>query len=160
MSVANRNRSPLQAEIVGQVRQFSAGVVLFNQKVAERVRLHPTDLQCVNLLYTLGASTPGKLAEFTGLTTGGVTVMLDRLEKAGYIKREPNPCDRRSLLVRVSTKKMEKIDVHYAGVAKEFDAYIAEVSEADLEVVTKFFKRMNAIRINAVMGADTLIEQS
>src|SRR5690242_14276855 len=118
MSSVHENHTPLQAEVVEQIRRFSTAVVLFNQMVAEKVLLHPTDVQCLNLLELLGTSTPGKLAEGMCLTTGGVTVMLDRLERAGYIKREPNPDDRRSLLVRVSAKKKEKLDVHYAAVIR------------------------------------------
>ena len=152
MSTANSNYTPQQAEMVSQIREFAAGAVLFNQRVAERVGLHPTDLQCTNLLCVLGPSTPGRLAEYTGLTTGGVTVMLDRLEKAGYIKREANPDDRRSLLVRVSAKKIEKIDQHYAGVGQQLEAFLNEVSEAELTVALKFFKRMNAIRKSVVTG--------
>jgi DNA-binding MarR family transcriptional regulator len=154
MSSPSRNRTALQTRMIEQLREFSAGTILFNQKVAERVGLHLTDMQCMNLLDLLGTSTPSKLAEVTGLTTGGVTVMLDRLEKAGCIKREPNPDDRRSVLVRVSAKKMEKIHAHYAGVAKEFDAYMSEVSEAELETVSSFFKRINAIRMNTATGAE------
>jgi DNA-binding MarR family transcriptional regulator len=154
--MANQIRSPLQAEIVAQLRCFSAGVILFNQKVAERVGLLPTDVQCMNLLDLLGTCTPGRLAEGMSLTTGGVTCMLDRLEKAGFIKREPNPDDRRSVLIRVSAKKKEKIDVHYAGIMKQFDAYISEISDAELEIVTSFFKQVNAIRMNAAIVADSL----
>jgi DNA-binding MarR family transcriptional regulator len=156
MSSPNRNRTALQSQMIEKLREFSAGTILFNQKVAECVGLHLTDMQCMNLLDLLGTSTPGKLAAFMGLTTGGVTVMLDRLEKAGCIKREPNPDDRRSVLVRVNAKKMEKIHVHYAGVAKEFDAYMSEVTEAELETVARFFKRINAMRLSAVLGGEKL----
>ncbi len=152
MSIAHRTGNPLRAEVVDQIRRFSAGVVLFNQKVAERVGLHPTDVQCLNLLELVGTCTPGKMTEGMGLTTGGVTVMLDRLEKAGYVKREPNPDDRRSVLVRVSEKKMEQIDIHYAEVAKQFEAHIALMPDADLKVVIDFLKQVNAIRVNAVSG--------
>lgn len=149
MSTLHGNPSPLQAEVVEQIRRFSTGVVLFNQMVAEKVLLHPTDVQCLNLLDLLGTSTPGKLAEGMGLTTGGVTVMLDRLERAGYIKREPNPDDRRSLLIRVSAKKKQTLDVHYAAIIREFDAYIARMPEAELKVVIGFLKQVNAIRLAA-----------
>ena len=141
------NHTPLQSEVVDQIRRFSAGVVLFNQMVAEKVHLLPTDLQCLNLLELLGTCTPGKLADGLGLTTGGVTVMLDRLEKAGYLKREPNPDDRRSILIRISAKKKEKLDIHYATVIKEFDAYMTEVPDRDLKTVLVFLKRVNAIRV-------------
>jgi MarR family transcriptional regulator, organic hydroperoxide resistance regulator len=151
----NRNRSALHAQMIGQLRTFSSGAILFNQMVAECVGLHLTDMQCMNLLDLLGTSTPGKLAEFMGLTTGGVTVMLDRLEKTGCIKREPNPDDRRSVLVRVNARKMEKINAQYAGVADQLDAYIRKVPEAELEIVVEFFKKMNAIRVSAAIGAET-----
>ena len=154
MSSPNRHRTSLQTRMIDQLREFSAGTILFNQKVAERVGLHLTDMQCMNVLDLLGTSTPGKLAEFMGLTTGGVTVMLDRLEKAGCITRVPNPDDRRSILVRVSAKRMEKIQAHYAGVAKEFDTYMSEVAEAELETVASFFQRINALRLSAVLGAE------
>ena len=152
MPTAHGNRGPLQAEVVEQIRRFSAGVVLFNQMVAEKVRLHPTDVQCLNLLDLLGTCTPGKLADGMGLTTGGVTVMLDRLERAGYIKREPNPDDRRSLLVRVSAKKKETLDVHYAAVIQQLDTYIGRMAERDLNTVIRFLDQVNSIRVEAAGG--------
>jgi DNA-binding MarR family transcriptional regulator len=70
----------------------------------------------IGVLDLLGPSTPGKLAECTGLTTGGVTVMLDRLEKAGFVKRERNPNDRRSVLVHVNPKRLQKMPAYYAEI--------------------------------------------
>ena len=66
-------RTTLQDGLVVQIRQFIAGTILFNQRVADRAGLHLTDVQCINLLELLGPSTPGTLAQCTGLTTGGVT---------------------------------------------------------------------------------------
>ena len=45
--------------------------------------------------------TPSRLAELSGLTSGAVTGVLDRLERAGFVRRESDPTDRRSLLVRI-----------------------------------------------------------
>jgi len=140
------NRPALHAELVGQIRQFIAGAILFNQKVADHVGLHLTDMQCVNLLDLLGPVTPGRLAECTGLTTGGVTVMLDRLEKAGVVKRERNPNDRRSVLVRVNPKKLRKINALYRGINERLEAFFSETPEAELRSVAIFLARMNAIR--------------
>ena len=78
--------------------------------------------------------------------------MLDRLEKAGCIKREPNPGDRRSVLVRVNPRKMEKINAHYAGVAAQLDEYISGIPEAELTSLVGFFKQMNAMRVKAAIG--------
>jgi DNA-binding MarR family transcriptional regulator len=138
--------TPRQWEMITHMRQFMVETVLFNQKVAEIAGLHLTDMQCMNLLSMMGTTTPGKLAESTGLTTGGVTVMLDRLEKAGFIKREPNPQDRRSVLVHVHEKKMLKLSQqHYAGVKNQFHVVIAELAEDELRTVIRFFARMNTI---------------
>ncbi|HUA60289.1 MAG TPA: MarR family transcriptional regulator, partial [Verrucomicrobiae bacterium] len=71
-----------------EVRKFIAGAILFNEKVAALAGLNSTDLQFMNLLELGVARTPGDLARWSGLTTGGVTVALDRLEKGGYIRRE------------------------------------------------------------------------
>jgi DNA-binding MarR family transcriptional regulator len=72
--------------------------------------------------------------------------MLDRLEKAGYVKRAPNPMDRRSLLVQVNPGKLRKIHAVYAGINKQLAKLLAQTPEAELRTVAEFFARMNAIR--------------
>ena len=139
-------REVLHGTLVRQVRHFIAGSILFNQKVADRVGLHLTDMQCLNLLDMLGSTTPGELARYMGLTTGGVTVMLDRLEKRAYVKREPNPGDRRSLLVRVLPRKFEKLDAFYGEINRRFEAVLRETPEQDLKTVMDFFARCNEVR--------------
>jgi len=144
--MSTEKRLALHAEFTAQIRLFIAGAILFNQQVAERYRLQLTDMQCINVLDLLGPSTPGKLAERTGLSTGGVTVMLDRLEKAGYVKREPNPADRRSLLVRVNPKKLEKVNASYNIINERMAELYASTPESELRTVMEFFKRMNSLR--------------
>jgi len=147
MSLSITHRARLHAEVGRQIRQSIAGSILFNQRVADRFGLRLTDMQCLNILDLLGPVTPGKLAEYTGLTTGGVTVMLDRLEKADLVQREPNPADRRSLLVRVNPRKLKKMSTFYAGINRQLEPVLAETSESELQSVAKFLARMNAIRI-------------
>jgi DNA-binding MarR family transcriptional regulator len=146
MPLSNQNSAALHAALVVEIRRFIAGTILFHQKVADRVGLHLTDMQCINLLELLGPVTPGTLAEHTGLTTGGVTVMLDRLEKAGYVRRERNPNDRRSVLVRASPAKLRKVNALYAGINRQFGAFVAEIPETDLRTVVNFLVRANTIR--------------
>jgi len=145
-NMSTGKRDVLHAGLNRQIRQMIAGTILFNQKVADRVGFRLTDMQCVNVLDLLGPTTPGKLAECTGLTTGGVTVMLDRLEKAGFVKRSPNPADRRSILVQVNPAKLRKIQAHYARIEQETLAVFAEFTEAELELVGRFLARLNAMR--------------
>ncbi len=144
--MSTENRTTLSQTVVHQIRHFIAATILFNQKVADEVGLHLTDMQCINVLELLGPTTPGELARRTGLTTGGVTVMLDRLEKGGYVRREPNPSDRRSLLVRVHPKKLEKLNRFYGEINQRFAAILEETPEPVLKTVVEFFAKVNEVR--------------
>jgi len=146
MPLSTENRLGLHATLVTHIRHFIAATILFNQKVADRCGLHLTDMQCINLLDLLGPVTPGVLARYTGLTTGGVTVMLDRLEKAQMVKREPNPSDRRSVLIRINAAKLKKINTLYSGINEQFAALLEETPESELRSVVNFFSRMSAVR--------------
>jgi len=140
-------RKILYDDLIRQIRQFIAGTILFNQKIADQAGFRLTDVQCMNVLELLGPSTPKKLAEHTGLTTGGVTVMLDRLEKAGYVRRAPHPTDRRSILVSVNPKKVKAIHAQYDQVNRSTVALFSEFPEQELEAAAKFLARLNAVRI-------------
>jgi DNA-binding MarR family transcriptional regulator len=145
--MSSERRAQLNASLIAHIRKFIAGSILFNNQVAERTGLRLTDMQCMNVLELMGPSTPKTLAAGTGLTTGGVTVMLDRLEKAGYVKRSPNPGDRRSVLVSVNPKKLKKMGAHYDRITRQTVEVFDEFPEADLEVVARFFACINAIRV-------------
>ena len=140
------------AALAHQLRHFIAGVILYNQRVADQLGMHPTDMQSLHLLELLGPMTPGKLAECTGLTTGGVTVMLDRLEKAGYARRERNPDDRRSVLVHLNPAKMAKVGEYYGAINEQLAEFLAAYPKRDLETVTKFLTKINTIRTPALQG--------
>ncbi len=133
-------------DLIVQLRHFIARAILNNLKVAALVGLHPTDLQCVNILDLRGPLRPGELAELTGLTTGGVTVALDRLEKAGYVRRRPNPDDRRSVLVHAVPARVRKLDAHYRVIQERLSAVLAGFSPEELDAVLKFFQATNAVR--------------
>src|SRR5690349_6128631 len=82
-------------------RELSARTVLFHQAVAERLGIGSTDHKCLDIAARASTDQPltaGQLAELTGLTTGAITGVLDRLEKAGFIRREKHPHDRRQVV--------------------------------------------------------------
>jgi DNA-binding MarR family transcriptional regulator len=137
----------LHETVIRCLRQFIAGSILSNQQIADRVGLRLTDMQCINVLELMGPSTPGELARFTGLTTGGVTVMLDRLERGGYLKREPNPRDRRSVLVHLNPAKLKKIQAFYDEINDRMTALLDETSERELRSVVKLLSKMNESRV-------------
>jgi DNA-binding MarR family transcriptional regulator len=126
-----------------EVRRFIAGAILFNLKVAAEVGLNGTDMQCLNLLELQGRATPGEFARWAFLTTGGVTVVLDRLEKAGYIRRQPNPHDRRSSIIRPVPSKFRKLRPHYQAKGRALMEVLSAYNEQELSLILDFFTRTN-----------------
>lgn len=117
------------AELSEVARRYMAAYALFNQAVADRLNLHPTDLQCLNLL-SLEATpvTTGRIAELTGLTTGSATRLVDRLERAGYVTRARDTVDRRRVLVATVPERMaefgavwEQLNGRWAGMFETYD---------------------------------------
>ena len=95
--------------VVLEIRKFLAAGIFFNAQAAEKAGLGLTDMQMLHMLQLYGPSTPSQLGKWTRLSSGGVTVALDRLEKGGYLRRERNPADRRSLLIVLIPTRLRKI---------------------------------------------------
>ena len=144
--MSTRKRSQLIDALIVQMRRFIADAILTNQQIADRAGLNLTDQQTLNLLDLQGPATPGELARLTGLTTGGVTVVLDRLETAGYITRKPNPHDRRSIIVHVVPARLRQLKASYRSINRQLDQLFAGYDRGDLEIVLEFFSRTNAVR--------------
>jgi DNA-binding MarR family transcriptional regulator len=133
-------------KIVLEIRKFIAAAIFFNTKAAEKVGLSLTDMQMIHMLQLYGPATPGRLGEWSGLSSGGVTVALDRLQKVGYIRREPNPADRRSLIVTLAPVRMRKVAGMYAEVERETRRLLATLPAGDLEAVIRFFETLREVR--------------
>lgn len=150
--MSSRKRETLLPALQRSVRLFIAGASFTNQRTADALGLHPTDMQFINLLDLLGPMTPGRLGECSGLSSGGVTVVLDRLEGAGYVRREANPHDRRSVLVQLQAKPQQRVDGNYKAVQQEFAAITKEFSDAELEVILRFFAASSARRLQGMQA--------
>jgi len=144
MSSEEQNQS--SATLHRAVRLFIAGSSLFGQRVAEKLGLHPTDMQFLNLLDLLGPLTPGGLAQRSGLSPGGVTIVVDRLVKAGYVERMAKPGDRRSLLVSIRRVRQKRITTNFESARKQFEQALEGFTDEELETVLRFFAAVNAPR--------------
>ena len=132
--------------VVLEIRKFIAAAIFFNTKAAEKVGLSLTDMQMIHMLQLYGPATPGRLAVWSGLSTGGVTVALDRLQKAGFIRREPNPADRRSLIVTLAPVRNRKLSAMYGEVESETRRLLGTLPERDLDAVIRFFETLRNAR--------------
>lgn len=136
-------RAELEARMVGDLVQIIAGTVLFNHTVSECLGLGPSDNQFLTLLRQRGALTPGELARLSGLGTGTVTGVIDRLERAGYARRNRDPNDRRKVIVSPNQEGIDRdIAPLYAGQARRFGELLAQYDARQLETIADFLARM------------------
>lgn len=142
--MSSRKRAEMLQTVGTEVRRFIAGSILFNLKVAEDVGINATDLQCLHVLELQGLATPTELAAWSRLTTGGITVVLDRLERAGYIRREPNPKDRRSTIIRPIAPALGKLHAIYRSKSQTLAKVLSSYSESELQLILDFLVRTNA----------------
>jgi DNA-binding MarR family transcriptional regulator len=136
------DRAELTAALVLALRDASGKSVLFSQAVADRVGMSPTDLESLELLVRHGPMTAGQLAKRTGLTTGAVTGLIDRLERHGYARREPHPSDRRSVIVRPLTEEAERdLGPAFVSLDRAMHELLARYSDAEIATILDFMAR-------------------
>ena len=131
-------KKDLEKQVMIAVREQGISSVLFRNAIGRKLGLNITDSECLSLLSIKGISTPTELSRYTGLTSGSTTAMLDRLEKAEYIRRKPNPKDRRGVLIEISKKWAETAGPLVAGVQKAHKELIASYADKDLETIADF----------------------
>jgi DNA-binding MarR family transcriptional regulator len=140
------DRGTTVAALERALRETSALSVLFSQAVADRAGMNPTDLESLDILARHGPMTAGRLAELTGLTTGAITGLVDRLEGRGYARREPHPTDRRSVIVRPLIENAERdLAPSYAAMSRAMDELVTRYSDEELAVIADFMTRAAAV---------------
>jgi DNA-binding MarR family transcriptional regulator len=133
------SRDELSAELQQRMIRFIADVVLFNHAVSAKVGLGASDSQFMTLLQSYGPLTPRQLAEHTGLTSGTVTGVIDRLEGLGLITRRADPSDRRKVLVTPSREAIqEQLAPLYEDQGRHLHAVLASRSEDELRTISDF----------------------
>lgn len=119
---------------------YGARFILVHQAVAERLGLNVIDLRCLRLAREAPEPTAGHLAKITGLTTGTITGVLDRLERARFIRRERDPEDRRKVIVKVLPSGLQKLERIMAPLSEEMNRALEVFTEEELRAAVKFFE--------------------
>src|ERR1700692_2201223 len=131
-------RAALVEELEHAVRRSSAQGVIFGQTVANRAGISASYLEWLDFLNREGRVTAGRLAEVTGLTTGAITGVVDRLEKAGLVRRERDESDRRKVFIATVPENVAKIGRFYEhmqrAMLKDWESY----SDAELKLLLRF----------------------
>ncbi len=133
-------RAELTAGIQQQVIRFIADVVLFNHSVSAKLGLGASDSQFMTLLQTHGPLTPRQLAEYSGLTSGTVTGVIDRLESHGFVTRQADPSDRRKVVVTPSLEAIQQTFMPlYAEQGARMQSILASRTDDELRTILAFF---------------------
>jgi DNA-binding MarR family transcriptional regulator len=147
VGAAPEHRAELSAALLVVGRSLGNSSSMLLNAYADRLGLHSTDWGCVLLLNEALPMplTAGQLAELTGLTTGAVTGVLDRLENAGYVRRERDPADRRRVIVRLVPEEMARIQPMFDGMIADIVAMHRDYSDDQLAVTIEMLTRSSEI---------------
>ncbi|MBZ4317865.1 MarR family transcriptional regulator [Streptomyces sp. SCA2-4] len=138
--VSRPRRQELTRSIYREARTVATRQALADQAVAARLGIGGTDLLCLGVLDHAGPLTAGRLAELTGLTTGAVTGIVDRLEQAGFARRAKDPTDRRKVIIHPEKTQRERTGALYSPVLDALDAWCRAHSEEELDTVLSYLR--------------------
>ena len=142
-----RSRRELLNRLWDLGRIMSTQTVFLHQAIAQSVGLNATDTKCIDLILR-GPSdsvTAGWLSEMTGLTTGAVTHILDRLEKRGFVERVRDTQDRRKVFVRVHTAGLEPLLPKYEAVGRAYLNMVEEYYDKDLQLICEYMEKVSQL---------------
>ena len=138
---ARQSKPELVDELIRQFRVSGNQDTAFDAFAARVLGVNETDLHCLNIIENAGGLTAGELAAESGLTNGAITGVLDRLEKAGFARRVPDPSDRRRVNVEVTPAFYERAGSIWGPAAADWHATLAKRFTAEeLEVIASFLR--------------------
>jgi DNA-binding MarR family transcriptional regulator len=136
---------PRKDQVLAALRALSTEIDLLDHVAADRYGLNPTDMRSLDVVGQLGPLSPTELARRVGLTTGGITTVIDRLERAGYVRRVADPRDRRRLLIEQTAKTAERDREVFGELARMTLESLEGNSANELAVIQRFLERTREI---------------
>lgn len=132
------------------VREAGSLGAVFGQQVARRFGISHSDLESIDLILLRGRVTAGELAEATGLTTGAVTGIIDRLEQAGFARRERDARDRRKVYVTILPATRELGMRYYGPLEKAMTALLDAYSDHEIALIAGYFSRSREAMVHEI----------
>jgi DNA-binding MarR family transcriptional regulator len=146
-SGSHEESSKVPGDLTQELRQFTGLAASFFRAVAARLGMAVTDLQVLDILESSDNATAGQLADLSGLTTGAITGILNRLEEAGLVRRERDPNDGRKVIVRLESGKddMHTISAMLDSLGKAADELASDYTDEQIAFLLDFLTRLNAL---------------
>lgn len=141
------DRGALLEKLLDLGRTMSTQTVFLHQAIAQTIGVNATDTKCIDLILRSpdGALTPGQLAEMSGLTSGAITHILDRLEKRNFIERRRDTADRRKVFIRVRLESLSDIVPKYEAIGRAYLALMEQYGDEDLLLICDYLEKTSAI---------------
>lgn len=152
-------RAALLQDLEHAVRRSSALGVIFGQTVANRVGMSSSDLEGLDFLNIEQRMTAGRLAELTGLTTGAITGMVDRLEKAGFVRRERDDSDRRKVFIAIVPESIAKVGRYYEPLQKAVQRDWESYTDTELKLLLRFMTQAYTTMLDATEELKAMVEE-
>lgn len=140
-----RQRERLIRELTQAARESSRLSVLFRSAAAAQLSMTVTDSECLDFLLETGAATAGQIAAQTNLTTGAITSMIRRLQRAGYVTSERDPADRRKVIVKPVPEKLAATADVYTAYMQQAGPLLSGYTESELAFLTSHYQHLSAI---------------
>jgi DNA-binding MarR family transcriptional regulator len=147
----------LLGQVAGSLRALSTEIDRLDQAAADRYGLNRTDMRALDIVGRAGPLAPTALARLLGFTTGGVTTVLDRLERAGYVRRRPDPADRRRQVVEITDATAARDQEVFGDLIRATNDLLATYTDDQLQVIYDFLNRtrqLTAAHAAAIGGHD------
>jgi DNA-binding MarR family transcriptional regulator len=155
MARTSKSRTDLLKQLEETLRKVGAQSVLLSDTVARLVGVNSTDLECLDLLEMAGPTTAGRLAEHAGLTTGAMTAVIDRLERAGYARRVRDVEDRRLVHVEALPRNFKHVAGLYRRLAESTARLHEEYDDRQLALIVDYLTRALALAADHVAWLQT-----
>ncbi len=141
-----RSKTNLIDELIRQYRMSGNLDRAFDKLAAGGLGVNGTDLHCLNIVENSGGLTAGDLAAQSGLTSGAVTGVIDRLERAGYVRRVSDPGDRRRVKLEVTPAWYDRAGQIWGPVASDWHTTLARrYTASELERIIDLLRVTNDI---------------
>lgn len=141
-----KKKDELIGELITRYRVAANRDVAVDKLAAARLGVSVTDLHCLNIAESRSGVTAGELAAQSGLTTGAVTAVIDRLERAGFVRRVRDERDRRKVIVEVTPAFYERADAIWGPVAAEWRRVLADrFDPAELATIVAFLTQVEEL---------------
>src|SRR6516165_8834470 len=128
----------LPRQVAASLRALSTEIDRLDQAAADRYGLNRTDMRALDIVGQAGPLAPTALARLLGFTTGGVTSVLDRLERAGYVRRLPDPSDRRRQVVEITEVTTVRDQEVFGDLIRKTGDLLATYTDEQLKVIDDF----------------------